>query len=100
MTISLKAHFDGQNIKLDEPAELPRDARLLVTILSPVPVDDTAESEPVSAALRAEIGAWIQVTETLAAEIEADDGLRLQTAVAEIRRHARELARQGAETSP
>lgn len=33
--ISLKAHFDGQRIQLDEPFELPRDASLLVTILSP-----------------------------------------------------------------
>ena len=33
--ISLKAHFDGQQIRLDEPFELPRDASLLVTVLSP-----------------------------------------------------------------
>ena len=31
--IILKAHFDGTSIQLDEPYELPRDARLLVTIL-------------------------------------------------------------------
>jgi hypothetical protein len=31
--ISLKAHFDGTSIQLDEPYELPRDARLLVTVL-------------------------------------------------------------------
>ena len=35
--ISLKAHFDGQQIQLDEPFELPRDASLLVTVLSPSP---------------------------------------------------------------
>ena len=35
--ISLKAHFDGQQIRLDEPFELPRDATLLVTVLSPSP---------------------------------------------------------------
>ena len=33
--ISLKAHFDGQAIHLDEPYELPRDAQLLVTVLPP-----------------------------------------------------------------
>ncbi len=35
--ISLKAHFDGRQIQLDEPFELPRDASLLVTVLSPSP---------------------------------------------------------------
>lgn len=34
-TISIKAHFDGTSIQLDEPFELPRDAQLLVTILPP-----------------------------------------------------------------
>ncbi len=34
--ISLKAHFDGQRIQLDEPFELPRNASLLVTILPTV----------------------------------------------------------------
>jgi hypothetical protein len=34
-TISLKAHFDGEIIQLDEPYELPRDAQLLITVLSP-----------------------------------------------------------------
>ena len=33
--ISLKAHFDGQTILLDEPYELPHDAQLLVTVLTP-----------------------------------------------------------------
>jgi hypothetical protein len=32
--ISLKAHFNGEVIQLDEPYELPRDAQLLVTVLS------------------------------------------------------------------
>src|SRR5438874_7531682 len=62
-TISLKAHFDGRAIQLDEPAELPRDARLLVTILSPVPAEEAAESETLSAARRVEIEAWIQNAE-------------------------------------
>jgi hypothetical protein len=34
-TISLKAHFDGNVIRLDEPYEIPRDAQLLVTVLQP-----------------------------------------------------------------
>ncbi|MGD9635003.1 MAG: hypothetical protein AB7G28_17260 [Pirellulales bacterium] len=34
-TISLKAHFDGTAIQLDEPYNLPRDAQLLITILTP-----------------------------------------------------------------
>jgi hypothetical protein len=32
-TISLKAHFDGNSIQLDEPFELPRDAQLIITVL-------------------------------------------------------------------
>lgn len=38
--ISLKAHFDGQNILLDEHFNLPRDAQLLVTVLS-IPSDSS-----------------------------------------------------------
>jgi hypothetical protein len=37
--ISLKAHYDGHTIQLDEPYELPRDAQLLVTVLSPLSHD-------------------------------------------------------------
>jgi hypothetical protein len=33
--ISLKAHFDGKSIQLDEPFELSPDAQLLVTVLPP-----------------------------------------------------------------
>ena len=33
--ISLKGHFDGPQIQLDEPFELPRNVLLLVTVLSP-----------------------------------------------------------------
>src|SRR5579862_3733689 len=32
--INVKAHFDGHRIVLDEPFELPKDARLIVTVLS------------------------------------------------------------------
>ncbi|HYX31340.1 MAG TPA: hypothetical protein VE863_22585 [Pyrinomonadaceae bacterium] len=31
--ISIPAHFDGQQIRLDEPCELEPDTRLIVTIL-------------------------------------------------------------------
>jgi hypothetical protein len=34
-TISLKAHYDGKTIRLDEPFDLPQDARLMVTVLQP-----------------------------------------------------------------
>jgi hypothetical protein len=34
-SVSLKAHFDGERIQLDEPFELPRNASLLVTVLPP-----------------------------------------------------------------
>ena len=38
--VSLKAHFDGQHIQLDEPFELSRDSQLLVTVLKPSLSDD------------------------------------------------------------
>lgn len=31
--VVLKAHFDGREIKLDEPYDLPANARLMVTVL-------------------------------------------------------------------
>lgn len=33
--VSLRAHFDGQSIQLDEPFQLPPNAKLLVTVLAP-----------------------------------------------------------------
>jgi len=43
-TVTLSAHFDGERIQLDEPFELPADARLLVTILPEASADlDRAE---------------------------------------------------------
>jgi hypothetical protein len=38
--VTLKAHYDGQHIVLDEPVEIPVDVPLMVTILTP------AVSEP------------------------------------------------------
>ena len=37
--ISLRAHFDGTAIQLDEPYDLPRDAQLLVTVIPPNPLE-------------------------------------------------------------
>lgn len=34
-TITVKAHYDGQTIQLDESIKLTRNARLLVTLLEP-----------------------------------------------------------------
>ena len=36
---SLRAHFDGKTIQLDEPYEFPLNAQLLVTVLSPTPLE-------------------------------------------------------------
>ena len=33
-TITLRAHFDGEQIRLDEPYDLPPDAPLLIMLLS------------------------------------------------------------------
>lgn len=40
--ISLKAHYDGERILLDEPFELLPNAALVVTVLSPESADDVA----------------------------------------------------------
>jgi len=34
-TVSLKAHYDGKIIRLDEPFDLPPNTRLMVTALPP-----------------------------------------------------------------
>ena len=38
--VSIRAHFDGTTIRLDEPYELPLDAQLIVTVLSSAPGDE------------------------------------------------------------
>jgi hypothetical protein len=35
-SVTLKAHYDGERIQLDEPFDLPRNALLLVTVV-PLP---------------------------------------------------------------
>ena len=41
--ITLKAHFDGQQIVLDDPYELPHNSQLIVTVLSPADEIERAE---------------------------------------------------------
>lgn len=48
LTVLLQAHFDGQQIVLDEPYNLPANARLLVTLL-----DDSSSIETEEDWLRA-----------------------------------------------
>jgi len=38
-TVTLKAHYDGERIVLDEPFDLPPDSPLMVTVL-PAAADD------------------------------------------------------------
>ena len=38
-SVTLKAHYDGERIQLDEPFDLPANATLLVTVL-PLPDGD------------------------------------------------------------
>lgn len=42
-TVSLKAHYDGKRIRLDEPFDLPPDVPLLVTVLAPEADNDQAD---------------------------------------------------------
>ena len=42
--ITLRAHFDGRRIQLDEPYNLDADTKLLVTILPKPKSDDTYEA--------------------------------------------------------
>ena len=47
--IALHAHFDGKQIVLDEPYDLPANASLIVTVL-PSPGEDDSEDEWLHAA--------------------------------------------------
>jgi hypothetical protein len=42
-SVTLKAHYDGEHIVLDEPFELPPNASLVVTVLSPEHDSERAE---------------------------------------------------------
>lgn len=41
-SVSLRAHYDGERIQLDEPFDLPPDVPLLVTVLPPEADGDRA----------------------------------------------------------
>ena len=34
-SVSIRAHYDGERIRLDEPSDIPPDVPLLVTVLAP-----------------------------------------------------------------
>jgi len=39
--VALPAHYDGEQIRLDEPYSLPKDARLLVVLMTEPPESET-----------------------------------------------------------
>jgi len=43
-TITLRAHFDGEQICLDEPFQLEPDTQLIITVLPKVQPDDEYEA--------------------------------------------------------
>jgi hypothetical protein len=55
--VALPAHYDGEQIRLDEPFRLPKDARLLVVLMS-----EPADSE-----------AWAGLSKAGLARAYADD---------------------------
>jgi len=59
-SVTLKAHYDGERIQLDEPFDLPRDAALLVTVLS-APAEDH------------ERAAWLEASRTGLARAFGED---------------------------
>lgn len=59
-TVTLTAHFDGEQIRLDEPFPLSSDTQLLVTILPPKATD-------------ADRDAWTQLSISNLARAYTDD---------------------------
>ena len=55
MTVTLRAHYDGEHIVLDEPFEIPANAPLAVTVLTP---DSSAHDRERERASWAAISAW------------------------------------------
>ena len=49
-TVSLKAHYDGKTIRLDEPFDLPPNTRLIVTMLPSATDTDREDWSSLSAA--------------------------------------------------
>lgn len=56
---TLKAHFDGERIQLDEPFELPVNVPLMITVLAPVHGTESAQ--------------WAQIAATGLARAYADN---------------------------
>ncbi len=63
-TIALQAHFDGKQIVLDEPYNLPANASLIVRLL-PAAISSTSESDSEEA--------WLKATRTSDAFTFLDD---------------------------
>lgn len=66
-TVTLRAHYDGERILLDEPFEIPPNCPLIVTVLSAS--EGTAEDWP-SAAERALARAYGDEPEYTAADLK------------------------------
>ena len=54
-TVTLRAHYDGEHIVLDEPFEIPTNAPLAVTVLAP---DSSAHDRERERASWAALSAW------------------------------------------
>ena len=50
LIVSLKAHYDGETIRLDEPFDLPPNTRLMVTVLPPLTGSDREDWSNLSVA--------------------------------------------------
>ena len=48
MTVTLRAHYDGEHIVLDEPFEIPANAALAVTVIAPDAPEHDRERERAS----------------------------------------------------
>ena len=48
ISVTLKAHYDGKHIVLDEPFQIPVDAPLMVTVLAPSAAERGLEREQTS----------------------------------------------------
>ncbi|HEV7402555.1 MAG TPA: hypothetical protein VGO11_06510 [Chthoniobacteraceae bacterium] len=66
-TITLKAHYDGEHIVLDEPSDIPLNAPLLVTLVpqpaSPVPLTPPPPKMDYMARLRAIYSDYVMADE-------------------------------------
>jgi hypothetical protein len=65
-TLSLKAHYDGKTIRLDEPFDLPPNTRLLVTVL-----DDSEDSSSLAAMEMTRRSEDAELDETMATDEKA-----------------------------